>query len=87
LATYSDFHILAVKHVRRRGNNVAPTSDFNRATESHFIAQATHDVDGNNLGVVVIALTPVEVLPSAVLTALEGKMQAQANAHPNGMGR
>ena len=86
MTTYSVFHVVATKHVRRRGNNVAPTSDFGRATESHFIAQATHDVDGNTLGVVVMALTPTETIPAPVLTALHVEMQQMADDWPDGMG-
>jgi hypothetical protein len=85
--TYRDFEIVAVKHVRRRGKNVELLAFISRATESWFLAQATHDDDGNRFGVAVVALTPTDTIPPAVLSALHADAQQFVDDHPGGGGR
>lgn len=84
MAGFSDFEVVGVKHVRRRGRSVTPMTSIRRATESHFLAQAIADVDGHRFGMTVLALPATETIPPAVVAALQGKAQRWVGDHPDG---
>jgi hypothetical protein len=84
MATYSGFIVTGVKHVRRRGPNVAPVADAAAADESHFLASAIHDTDQSPIGMSVTAFPAMEALPPVVLTALHAAFQAWVDTYPDG---
>lgn len=84
MAGFSDFEVVGVKHVRRRGQSVTPMSNIDRATESHFLAQAIADVDGHRFGMTILALPATATIPPAVVLALQGEAQRWVDDNPDG---
>ncbi len=82
--TFRDFEVTHLKHIRRRGKTVEQLPSIARATETHFMAQATADVDGHRFAMAVLALPATETLPPPVVVALQGEAQKWVDDNPDG---
>ncbi len=86
MATFSEFEVTHLKHIRRRGNKVEQLPSIDRATETHFMAQATANTDGHRFGMSVVALQPTETIPPAVIVALQAAAQDWVDENPTDPG-
>ena len=84
--TFRDFEVTHLKHIRRRGKTVEQLPSIDRATETHFMAQATSDTDGHRFAMAVLALPATETISPAVIVALQAAAQDWVDENPTDPG-